>query len=99
MFFNLLCLCTVCHSQITDDTPAVLFVGARLARNFRFIGEIQSVVVFDSPLSSNDVSTLNSDYPQVLNPTGDCMPYLGQGDTCPTPTLATSLLCQSVLQL
>ena len=85
--------------QISEATPASLFVGARLVRHFRFIGEINAVVVFDSLLSSGEVLLLHRDYPQVLNPTGDCTPYLGRGDTCPTPSVATSLLCQSVLQL
>lgn len=77
----------------------MLFVGARLLRHFRFVGEINAVVVFDSLLTSADVNSLNNDYPQVLNPTGDCTAYLERGDVCPTPAVATSLLCQSVLNL
>lgn len=68
-------------------------------RHFRFVGEINTVVVFDSLLTSSEVNSLDNDYPQFLNPTGDCTPYLERGDTCPTPTMATSLLCQSVLNL
>lgn len=85
--------------QISESSPAVLFVGARLLRHYRFIGEISAVVVFNSLLSSNEVLSLHNDYPQLLNPMGDCVPYLQRGDVCPTPSVATSLLCQSVLQL
>ena len=81
------------------SNPPVLFIGARLVRNFRFIGEIDAVVVFDSLLSSSDIANLDSDYSLVRDPIGDCMPYLGIDDVCPTPAVAPSLLCQSVSQL
>ena len=85
--------------QISESNPAVLFVGARLVRHYRFVGEIHAVVKFNSLLSSTEVLSLDRDYPRVLDPTGDCMPYLRRGDTCPTPAVASSLLCQSVLRL
>ena len=85
--------------QISESNPAVLFVGGRLIRNFRFVGEINTVIVFNSVLSSFDVNNLNNDYSELLNPMGDCVPYLARGAICPTPSVASSLLCQSVSQL
>ena len=85
--------------QVSESNPAVLFVGARLVRSFRFVGEIQAVVVFNFLLSSTNILALHNEYTQVLDPLGDCMPYLALGDNCPTPTMASSLLCQSVSQL
>ena len=57
------------------------------------------VVVFNSLIPSSFVSQLQSDYPQVANPVGECVPFLTQNQQCPSPSVATSLLCQSVSQV
>jgi hypothetical protein len=85
--------------QVSSSNPAVLFIGARLVRNFRFIGEIDAAVVFDTLLTSSDIARLNTDFPAIRDPVGECTSYLGVGVSCPTPSVAPSLLCQSVLQL
>lgn len=78
--------------------PAVTFVGARPRRNVRFVGDISTVVIFNSVLSAGNATSLHMDYPQLLNPQGECTAYLENGATCPTP-FVSSLLCQSTTQL
>ena len=85
--------------QITGSNPPSLFVGARLIRHYRFIGEIYDVVVFNSLISSAFVAQLQADYAQVSAPVGECVPYLTEGQECPAPSTASSLLCQSVSQV
>ena len=87
------------YMQISDSNPAVLFIGARLVRNFRFIGEIDAAVVFKSLLASSDIARLHNDFAMVRDPIGECVPYLEVEAICPTPSVAPSILCQSVTQL
>ena len=57
------------------------------------------VVVFNSLISSTFVAQLQADYDQVSNPMGVCVPYLTEGQECPAPSTAPSLLCESVSQV
>ena len=87
------------YLQISDSNQPSLFIGARLVRHYRFIGEIMDVVVFNSLFSSAFAAQLQNDYSQVSNPKGQCVPYLSRDQPCPPPVTASSLLCQSVSQV
>jgi len=84
--------------QVSASNPASLFVGARLMRHYRFIGEIWNVIFFSEVIMPQFVSQLEMDYPMLLEPIGDCAPYLTMGATCPTPSTQPSLLCSSTSQ-
>lgn len=81
---------------MTALNPATLYVGARPPRHFRFAGEIDNVVVFESLLAQGFIQEINSEYNDIVNPVGTCVSYLQQDTTCPAPTVSTSLLCSSV---
>ena len=85
--------------QINASNQPSLFIGARLVRHYRFVGEIMDVVVFNSLISGTFVAQLQSDYSQVSNPMGQCVPHLSRDQPCPSPATANSLLCQSVSQV
>ena len=97
--------CNVCsydgyfYLQINGGSTPSLFVGARLVRHYRFVGEIMDVVVFNSLISGTFVAQLQNDYSQVSDPMGQCVPYLSHDQPCPSPAMANSLLCQSVSQM
>ena len=57
------------------------------------------VVVFNSNIPSTFVTQLQSDYAQVADPVGECVPYLSRNQECPSPLVSSSLLCQSVSQV
>ena len=85
------------YLQITASNPAVLYIGARIPRHFRFSGEIVNVVVFPNDLFSPDtVLNIHNEFANLLSPTGTCVEYLQEGDDCPEPTSPPSLLCSSV---
>ena len=87
------------YLQINASNQPSLFVGARLVRHYRFVGEIMDVVVFNSLISGTFVAQLQNDYSQVSNPMGQCVPHLSRDQPCPSPVTANSLLCQSVSQV
>ena len=72
-----------------------MFIGARLPRYFRFIGTVHQVVFFKEAVDATFVSQLNSDYNELVNPSGECTSYLQIGATCPAPTVAPSAFCRS----
>ena len=57
------------------------------------------VVVFNSLISASFVAQLQSDYSQISDPVGQCVSYLNRDQQCPSPSVATSLLCWSVSQV
>ena len=81
--------------QISASKPGTLVVGARLPRAFRFDGEIVQIIFFNSVISAPFVNTLINDSALWKTPKGQCVAYKEEGDTCPTPVAAPSLLCQS----
>lgn len=97
IFNNL--LCQLANEQVSASTPASLFVGARLLRHYRFVGEIWNVIFFNSVINSDFVGQLQMDYPMLIDPIGECVPYLTMDESCPTPSIAPSLLCTSTFQM
>ena len=84
--------------QVSASNPASLFVGARLMRHYRFIGEIWNIIFFNEVITPEFVSQLQMDYPMLLEPVGSCVPYLTLGTTCPTLSTEPSLLCSPTSQ-
>ena len=82
------------------SNPAVLYVGARLPRHFRFSGDIENIVVTPNELfSAEDVQRYHNDIAGLITPMGVCVEYLQLGEECPMPSLPPSLLCMSVYNL
>lgn len=78
----------------------MLYVGARLPRHFKFLGEIVNVVVFpDKLFSETEVQVHHDDITSLISPTGVCVEYLQLGDECPRPIQPPSLLCMSIYDL
>jgi hypothetical protein len=82
---------------VDELNPAVLYVGARPPRHFRFVGEIENIVVIpDRLLSAEEVRMFYNDTAGLISPAGVCVNYLQEGEECPLPGQPPSLLCSSV---
>jgi hypothetical protein len=82
---------------VNDDNPAVLYVGARPPRHFRFSGVIEHIFVIpDELLSLTEVEVYHNDTAGLVEPRGTCVNYLQLDEDCPPPEEPLSLLCSSV---
>ena len=91
------CTSTTSILQIDEDNPAVLYVGARPPRHYRFSGEIENIVVIPNEFFSEEEAEMyHSDIGGLIAPTGTCVNYLQEDEECPAPAQPQSLLCTSV---
>lgn len=81
--------------QLSPSNRAVVYVGARPPRNYRFIGTIYDVVVFSSLVTSDFVRQLMMDSMTSAGTTGECVSYLPRDAPCPVPSVAPSLYCRT----
>ena len=83
--------------QVSEGNPAVLYVGARPPRHFRFSGVIENIFVIpDEFFSEAEVEMYHNDTAGLIEPRGMCVNYLQLDEDCPPPAQPVSLLCSSV---
>ena len=83
--------------QIDEDNSALLYVGARPPRHYKFSGEIENIVVFPNEFfSEEEAEMFHNDIDGLITPTGTCVNYLQEDEECSAPTQPPSLLCTSV---
>ena len=85
--------------QVGTDDP-VFIVGSRLPLpgNFRFVGRIIQIAVFENALSREEVVELMVVFNHLSGVNGTCIPDLKEGDRCPIPVTASSSLCDTTTE-
>lgn len=78
----------------------MLIVGSRLPLpgNFRFVGRIIQVAIFENALSREEVVELMIVFNHLSGVVGVCVPHLSEGDNCPMPVTAASSLCDTTTE-
>ena len=75
-------------------------MGSRLPLpgNFRFVGRIFQVALFESALTREEIVDLMDIFNHLRGVVGTCIPHLSEGDRCPIPVTAASSLCDTTTE-